>query len=247
MRRQAYRSRLARRARLEASGAARPAWRFALNLPALHAFLTELKFNNSKDWFDANRGRYQLLRQEFIAFIGGVIQGVARTDPSVADVRAQDTLFRINRDVRFAHDKSPYKATFSAAISPGGRRSTLPIYYLQLGADESLAAGGVYQPQPADLRIIRNYIQRYPGKADALLAHQGLAGSFGGLNRDGMLKRFPQGYGEGSELLKFRSFTVSAAIDLVDAGDLSAFVVRQCADMQPLHAWLREALAYRKP
>ncbi len=187
--------------------------------------------------------------------MGGVIQGVARTDPAVEGVRAQDTLFRINRDVRFAHDKSPYKATFSAAISPGGRHSTLPIYYLQLGADESLAAGGVYQPQPADLRIIRDYIQRYPGRADALLAHEGLAESFGGLNWDSLLKRFPQGYGEGSELLKFRSFTVSAAIDLAadpaadltDAGDLSAFVVRKCADMQPLHAWLREALAYRKP
>ena len=225
--------------------------RFSLNLSALYAFLTELKFNNSKDWFDANRGRYQALRQEFIAFMGGVIQGVARTDPSVADVRAQDTLFRINRDVRFAHDKSPYKTTFSAAISPGGRHSTLPIYYLQLGADESMVAGGVYQPQPADLRIIRDYIQRYPGTADALLAHEGLAESFGGLGRESMLKRFPQGYGEGSELLKFRSFTVSAAIDLAndlaDAGDLSASLVRKCADMQPLHAWLREALAYRKP
>ena len=92
--------------------------RCSLNLPALHAFLTELKFNNEKSWFDANRGRYQSLRQEFIAFMGGVIQGVARTDLSVEGVRAQDTLFRINRDVRFAHDKSPYKATFSAAISP---------------------------------------------------------------------------------------------------------------------------------
>ena len=229
-----------------------PARRLFLNLPALHAFLTELKFNNSKDWFDANRGRYQSLRQEFIAFMVGVIQGGARTDALVEGVRAQDTLFRINRDVRFAHDKSPYKTTFSAAISPGGRHSTLPIYYLQLGADESLVAGGVYQPQPADLRIVRDYIQRFPDRAGALLAHEGLTESFGGLGREGILKRFPQGYGEGSELLKFRSFTLSAAIDLAlfdhkGAGDLSAFVVRKCADMQPLHAWLREALAYRKP
>lgn len=233
-------------------GAARPVRRCSLNLPALHAFLTELKFNNEKSWFDANRSRYQSLRQEFIAFMGSVIQGVARTDPTVQGVRAQDTLFRINRDVRFAHDKSPYKATFSAAISPGGRHSTLPIYYLQLGADESVVAGGVYQPQPADLRIVRDYIQRYPGKADALLAHEGLTESFGGLGRESMLKRFPQGYGEGSELLKFRSFTASAPIDLAlfdlaDAGDLSASLVRKYADMQPLHAWLREALAYRKP
>ena len=72
-------------------------------------------------------------------------------------------------------------------------------------------------------------------------------GQVGGLSRDDVLKRFPQGYGEGSGLLKFRSFTVSAATDLAEAGELSAFVVQKCADMQPLHAWLREALAYRKP
>ena len=86
-------------------GAACPMRRFSLNLPALHAFLTELKFNNSKDWFDANRSRYQSLRQEFIAFMDGVIQSVAHTDPTVEGVQAQDTLFRINRDVRFAHDQ----------------------------------------------------------------------------------------------------------------------------------------------
>ena len=228
-------------------GVACPVRRFSLNLPALYAFLTELKFNNSKDWFDANRSRYRSLRQEFIAFMGDVIQSVAHTDPTVEGVRAQDTLFRINRDVRFAHDKSPYKTTFSAAISPGGRHTALPLYYLQLGADESLVAGGVYQPQAADLRIIRDYIQCYPARADALLTYKALAESFGGLGRSGMLKRFPRGYGEGSGLLKFRSFTVSAATDLAEAGDLSAFVVQKCADMQPLHAWLREALAYRKP
>ncbi|WP_424951079.1 DUF2461 domain-containing protein [Deinococcus sp.] len=218
-----------------------------LNLPALNAFLTELKFNNSKAWFDENRGRYGLLRQEFISFMDEVIAGVAVNDPSVTAVRAQDTLFRINRDVRFTQDKAPYKTSFSAAISPGGRHSSLPVYYVQIGPDESFVGGGVHVPPPDDLRVIRDYIERFPGKADALLEHPALARSFGGLAKEGVLQRFPRGFGEASELLKFKSFTVSADFEAVAQQDLVAFIAGKCGAMQPLHAWLREALAYRKP
>jgi uncharacterized protein (TIGR02453 family) len=217
-----------------------------LNLPALNTFLTELKFNNSKAWFDENRSRYGLLRQEFISFMEEVIAGVAVNDPSVTAVRAQDTLFRINRDVRFANDKAPYKTTFSAAISPGGRHSNLPVYYVQVGPDESFVGGGVHLPQPDELRVIRDYIERYPDKANALLDNAGLAESFDGLARESLLQRFPRGFGEASELLKFKSFTVSADFEAVAQQDLVAFVVGRCEAMQPLHAWLREALSYCK-
>lgn len=227
-------------------GVACPVRRFSLNLPALHAFLTELKFNNSKDWFDANRSRYRSLRQEFIAFMGDVIQSVAHTDPTVEGVQAQDTLFRINRDVRFAHDKSPYKTTFSAAISAAGRHATWPVYYLQLGAEESFVAGGLYAPEPAGLRRIRTYIQHFPAQAEALLADDTLQQHFGGLSSDGKLTRFPRGYGEGCELLKFRSFTVRSAFDAEQVPDLAALVVGKCRAMAPLHAWLREALTWRE-
>ena len=221
--------------------------RVTLNLPRLQAFLAELKFNNEKAWFGAHRSEYQALREEFIDFMAGVIAGVAVTDPGVADIRARDTLFRINRDVRFAHDKSPYKTSFSAAISPGGRHSSLPLYYLQLGADESFVAGGIYGPPPADVAIIRAYIERYPAKADALLNEASLQTEFGGLSAGDMLKRFPGGFEQVSELLKYRSFTVSAPLDAPNSDDLSAQVIRKCAAMRPLHGWLREAMAYRKP
>jgi len=216
-----------------------------LNLPGLTQFLVELKFDNSKTWFDAHRKRYESLRAEFIGFMEGVIVGVSSFDPSVAEVRAKDTLFRINRDVRFAHDKSPYKTSFSAAISPGGRHATWPLYYVQVGADESFVAGGVYFPQALELSHIRAYIERYPEKAHALLTDSSLQAQFGGLGQEGKLQRFPRGFGEGSELLKFKSFTVSANFDAPDVGDLTRFVVEKCEAMGPLHAWLREALSYR--
>ena len=218
-----------------------------MNLPRLQAFLTELKFNNTREWFDAHRSEYQTLREEFIEFMAGVLAGVAEDDPDVSEIRARDTLFRINRDVRFAHDKSPYKASFSAAISPGGRHSSLPLYYVQIGADESFVAGGIYGPPPADVAIIRAYIGRFPAKADALLSHPQLHSEFGGLATESLLKRFPNGFERVSELLKYRSFTVSAPLDTLTPDELSAHVVQKCRAMQPLHAWLREALAYRQP
>ena len=218
-----------------------------MNTQALNEFLTELKFNNEKTWFDANRSRYQALRDEFTDFLTGVIAGLAEFDPAVGSVQPKSAMFRINRDVRFAHDKSPYKTNFSAAISPGGKQSSLPLYYLQLGADVSVVAGGIYAPPPTDLAIIRAYIERYPGKAEALLADPELQGAFGGLATAGMLKRFPKGFGEASELLKYRSFTVGSPLDTAQGDDLARLVIRKCAAMRPLHDWLREAMAYRKP
>lgn len=215
-----------------------------LDVDDLTRFLVELKFNNTKAWFDAQRPRYAALRAGFTAFVADVIARVAAFDPAVADVRAKDTLFRIHRDVRFSHDKAPYKTTFSAAIAPGGRRSKAPLYYLQIGADESFAAGGLYFPEPAELAGIRRFVERFPARADALLADEDLARHFGGLSGEGKLTRFPRGFAGGSELLKHKSFTVGAPLDPA-APDLAGEAAERFRRMGPLHAWLRDALAYR--
>ena len=91
-----------------------------------------------------------------------------------------------------------------------------------------------------------DYIERYPEKATALLEHPDLGQSFGGLATEGVLQRFPRGFGEASELLKFKSFTVSAGLEAVAQPDLVSSVVARCEAMQPLHAWLREALTHRE-
>ena len=89
-----------------------------MNFPALLTFLSDLAANNNKAWFEENRATYQRLRAEWMDFIQKVIDGIAQFDPTVAVVSPKDALFRVNRDVRFSKDKSPYKTTFSAAICP---------------------------------------------------------------------------------------------------------------------------------
>ena len=77
-------------------------------------FLAELSDSNNRAWFVMNKPRYDILRGEFLAVVTTLIQRIAQFDPEVADCNPKKALFRINRDMRFSHDKSPYKTTFSA-------------------------------------------------------------------------------------------------------------------------------------
>ncbi len=217
-----------------------------MNLERLTKFLVELSFNNDKPWFDKNRAEYQVLRLEFIDFVEALIAGILSFDASVKAVKAKETLFRINRDVRFSNNKNPYKTHFSAAIASGGRHSSLPIYYVQLGAEQSMVAGGVYLPESDQLAVIRRFISLNPKKADALVKNKILIEHFGGLDSDAVLSRFPKGFAEGSELLKFKSFTVSRGFDAFGSQPeiLRDELISSFQKMQPLHKFLREALTY---
>jgi hypothetical protein len=104
-----------------------------MDFPRLSTYLAGLAANNEKAWFEANRAGYQALRDDFHAFVGEVIAGVAAWDESVRWVDPKDCIFRIYRDVRFSNDKTPYKTTFSAVISERGRHEGHgPSYYFQV-------------------------------------------------------------------------------------------------------------------
>ena len=87
------------------------------------AFLKELAANNNKQWFDANRARYRVLRTRFEELTAELIDGIGTFDAEVRGLKPKDCIFRINRDTRFSNDKSPYKTHFSAFIAPRGKKS----------------------------------------------------------------------------------------------------------------------------
>src|SRR6478672_2017143 len=86
-------------------------------------FLKDLKKNNNKPWFDKNRKRYEEAKADFARFIQAVIDQHSKKDVSIKSLLAKDCMFRINRDVRFSKDKSPYKTNFGASINKGGRKA----------------------------------------------------------------------------------------------------------------------------
>jgi uncharacterized protein (TIGR02453 family) len=218
-----------------------------MDFAALNAFLAELNLNNHKAWFEEHRTTYQALRDQFTAFVGQVIDGIAAFDPPAGVVHPKDALFRINRDVRFSPDKRPYKTTFSAAICPQGRNSGYPVYYFQVNElGDLFIAGGSYMPPPPLLAQIRQHIARHREQLAAVLADAEFRSTFGDIGGE-RLKRPPQGYDETTpylEYVKLKSFIVShEPADWLDhTGDLDEWIVRYFRSMRPLINWLRTAL-----
>ena len=93
-------------------------------IPDFIEFFKELAANNNKDWFDINRKRYtDVIKEPFKKFVLDLIVEVGKVNPKIKDIEPKDCIFRINRDIRFSKDKTPYKMNVSALIAPGGKRT----------------------------------------------------------------------------------------------------------------------------
>jgi len=126
-------------------------------------FFKELEKNNSKEWFDANRKRYEATaKKPFEQFIGELIERVHQDDQSV-DITPRDAILRINRDIRFSKDKSPYQTYMAAIISPGGKKDkSIPGLYIQFNAEEIRIYGGAHFLDKEQLHRVRTAIAADP-------------------------------------------------------------------------------------
>jgi uncharacterized protein (TIGR02453 family) len=126
-------------------------------------FFKDLAKNNNKEWFDANRKRYEgSVKKPFEAFIAELIKRVQKLDPRVK-LEPKDAIFRINRDIRFSKDKTPYKMNASAIVSAGGRKDHGdPGIYIELGPEHVQIYGGSYEPEKDQLEAIRRKIAADP-------------------------------------------------------------------------------------
>jgi uncharacterized protein (TIGR02453 family) len=127
-------------------------------------FFIELAPNNHKDWFDEHRKRYEnFVKEPFKAFVTHIIAELAKTDPAFKDLEAKDCIFRINRDIRFSKEKSPYKLQVSAVIAPEGKKSkAVNGVYFEMGPEKMRVYGGVYEIDKDDLLTVREGIAENP-------------------------------------------------------------------------------------
>lgn len=123
-------------------------------------FFIELAPNNNKDWFDLNRKRYEsIVRDPFKAFVSHLIEEVSKKDSAFKGLEAKDCIFRINRDIRFSKDKTPYKMMVSAVVAPEGKKSkAINGVYFELGPEHVRVYGGVYEVDKDDLLTVREGI-----------------------------------------------------------------------------------------
>ena len=211
-------------------------------------FLKDLKKNNNKPWFDANRKQYEAAKADFALFIQSVIDGLGKKDTSVAHLTAKDCMFRINRDVRFSKDKSPYKTNLSAFINAGGKKSNLAGYYFHLEPGGVFAGGGMYMPMPPELAKIRQEIDYNLADFKKILSSKKFKTAYGDLDRDAeyTLSRVPKGYeptNPAADYLKLKSYVATYKIS--DASLTSKTLVKKVIQgfeaLQPLIVFLNEA------
>lgn len=224
----------------------RTIYQHAMNTKALTQFLSELREHNEKAWFDAHKKRYEVLRAEWLELIEAVIIGVAGFDSTVRNVEPKQCVFRINRDIRFSQDKSPYKTNFSMVIGSEGRKTLGPSYYMQIDASgEMFVAGGVWMPEKDHLAAIRNHIAEHPDRIEAVLANKTFKNMFGDIDRSESLTRLPKGFDDDvphPDLIKLKSFIAQCPFKWKPSPDnaLEQEIVRHFEAMYPFVEWLRQ-------
>lgn len=173
-------------------------------------FLKELKSNNNKEWFDENRKTYEACRKEFIVFVNELIDNLLLFDDDIQGIDAKKALFRINRDIRFSKDKTPYKTNFGASIAKGGKKTSYPGYYINVEPDNCFIAMGAYHPEADKLAALRQEIDYNGKELKGIIADNGFIKTFGEVQGES-LKTSPKGYDTDNEhidLLRMKSLYV---------------------------------------
>ncbi|MBI5029600.1 MAG: DUF2461 domain-containing protein [Chloroflexi bacterium] len=156
-------------------------------------FLAQLESHNNKAWFDAHRSEYLRAKTNFENFVDCFIADF-RPIENFGDLAAASCTFRINRDIRFSKDKSPYKTNMGAHIMRGGRKSGLLGYYINLAPhDESFLAGGMHMPESEPLNKFRQAIDRDAKKFEKIVGRKEFVQAFGKIEGE-KLKTAPQGF-----------------------------------------------------
>ena len=209
-------------------------------------FLGKLKKNNNKEWFDKNKKEYDELRKEIIVFVADVIKRIRVFDTGMDGLEAKQCMFRINRDMRFSKDKSPYKTNFGLTFNRGGKSSPFAGYYLHIQPNECFIAGGSYAPTPEHLAAIRQEIDYNFDEFKKIFSSKEFKKYFGELSGE-KLVRPPKGYELDNpviEFLKHKQFLMWHSFDekKLSEKDFSTYCITVFKAMKPMLDFMNRAI-----
>lgn len=191
---------------------------------ALDTLQQRFEFEGARAYFNANKPAYE---REVKKPLGALIETLsARFAAKGVPLRGNkhDSLFRINRDVRFSPDKSPYKTHAGAVLTPTGSKKDQGVLYIHIDPTGCLMAAGFYRPEPAQLTLLRNHVRRaFPRFAAIVrdLEAHGLP-----LSTGDTLKRLPRGFEDVTDTdlaqaIKLKGYTVMRPVADADVMDAS--------------------------
>ena len=211
-------------------------------------FFKELAANNHRDWFHENKKRYEKsVKDPFKSFVQDIIDKTAKIDDRFAG-EAKNAIFRINRDIRFSKDKTPYKLQMGAVIAPGGKKEGMgiPGMYLELGPEHFRFYSGVYAPSKEDLYRIREYISHYSDELNAIISDREFVKRFGEIRgeKNKMLPKEFKSVAEKQPLIFNKQFYFFASLppETILREDFDKVIFDHFQASEPMRDFLTKAL-----
>lgn len=170
------------------------------------AFLEKLRGNNTSEWFKANEEEYREARADVISFVSQIIQGLSIIDTSIQSqyLEPHKCIKRINRDIRFSMNKTPYKTHFFVLFNPGGYKSEAASYYMFLEPNNSFVGGGAYMPPTAVLNKFRKEIEFNLAEWEEMISEPSFLKMFpNGVEASSFLKTAPRGFDKESKAIEY--------------------------------------------
>lgn len=213
-------------------------------------FLKELKKNNNKPWFDSHKEKFFSAKKDFENFVEKIISLTSSFDDDIKDLQVKNCTFRINRDIRFSKDKTPYKTNMGASFNKGGKKSIFAGYYFHLEpGGKSFAGGGLWMPDTVELKKLRQEIDYCLPEFKKLLSNSSFKKQYNGLemNEAQMLVNIPKGYEKknpAAVFLRLKSFvaTINIADNLLQTPQLVNEVNSAFKALMPLVKFMNRAM-----
>jgi uncharacterized protein (TIGR02453 family) len=212
-------------------------------------FLADLIANNNTEWMHANKKRYEAYKKDYHTFIASVLAEMKPLDKSLDALEVKNCTFRINRDIRFSKDKSPYKTNMGMWFTQNKNRKNAPGYYIHYEKGNSFIAGGVWCPEANELKQIRKEIEFFYDDLEKIVNDKKFKSEYKELSNDenSTLKKAPKGYDPNHpaiEFLKMKSFTASQKIDdkLFTQPNFAKTIAQKLILLKPLNDFLNRAI-----
>lgn len=220
-----------------------------MNTKAILKYLTELSENNNREWYHAHKSEYKEANSEFESLVQALILKIGEFDSSVINNIPKELTFKLNRDTRFSHDKSPYNPAFRAHISSMGKMPIPVGYYLMIKPnDQSFIGGGLFADMFKDATaMVREHISRNGDEWEKIINGLDFRKNF--KVQGASLKNVPSGYEKDhpqAEYLKFKSWYLEYPIKDSELYDAEVFLARAAElfrIMKPFNDYLNRALA----
>lgn len=175
-------------------------------------FLEQLSSNNSKEWLEENRSDYNFAKDDILNMTQMLIHAVSEFDLGIAkaDLNPKKCITRLNRDLRFSKDKTPYKTDYYLVLNQNGKNSPSAFYYVHIEPNNCFVGGGVYNPQATELKKIRNEINASFMQWTKIIKNSDFQTKFpSGIHSSGTLVRSPKEFEDDNpaiEFLKMKGF-----------------------------------------